>query len=116
MINVIKHTDGHREEHKIWATEWYMILCIAQMNGWTFRGHNPEVFDREVSTNLCTALERASLQIEASIYPDDSSSNSYELMPCECLLENLVKWNQIIMIAVFLGFCCGEPFRIKRDN
>jgi len=47
MIKVMKQTNGGQTEYSVRVPECYMVMCLAQMNGWNCHSRRPKVFDQE---------------------------------------------------------------------
>jgi hypothetical protein len=113
MPVIVKETNGNHEEYHLNPAALFMIMHMGEMNGWTHRGEDPDVFSEEVSEDLCAALEDAAYEIEESLLPIEDES---EDICNNCFLMELVKRNQIELIDEFLGFCQGEAFRVNFEN
>jgi len=111
MSTLVKADNGNEQHHFEFAA-LMIVLFTAEMNGWTHRGNDQEIFDRENSEDLCETLEEALSEIEESIIPledDDDICN-------DCYFNRLVKEHQVELIEEFLHFCEGQPFRIDFVN
>jgi hypothetical protein len=90
-----------------------MILELGFRNGWSGCSDDLTVFSEGASDGLCAALGKAARIIAESCLPKEYFEKE---MDSNSFILEMVKRNQLELIAMFLEFCAGHPFRINYEN
>jgi hypothetical protein len=112
MATIIREVNGKEEKH-FSPSALLMILEFAFRNGWGGCGEDLDVFSEGASEGLCAALGKATRRIAESCLPKEYFEKD---MDSDSFISEMVKRNQLELIAMFLEFCAGHPFRIKYEN
>ena len=112
MPTIIREGNG-KEEKYFNPSAFLMILEFGFRNGWSGGGEDLVIFSEGASEGFCAALNKAAHEIAESCMPKEHLKRD---MDSDSFISEMVKRNQLELIAMFLEFCAGHPFRINYEN